>query len=100
MSAMPVTYDQVIALVASLPDDRLQSVYDFTLFVKQQSTALTPETDLFGESAEEIEADEVIWQEKFSNSLDQLRVMAREAAEEYRAGRTESMESASFRRNV
>ena len=50
--------------------------------------ALTPETDLFGESAEQIEADKARWQEQFSASRELLRRMAHEAREDYQAGRT------------
>ena len=52
---------------------------------------LTPKIDLFGESVEEIEADEARWQEQFAASLDILRIMAREASECYREGHTTPM---------
>ncbi len=92
MTTATVTHQQVIELVKMLPKERLQSLYDFTVFLKQQSMALTPETDLFGESAEEIEDDEARWQEQFAASRESLRAMAREAKEDYLAGRTKPME--------
>ena len=92
MSATTITHQQVIDLVNSVPEERLQSLYDFTLFLQRQPVALTPETDLFGESATEIEEDEAQWQEQFAASRDQLRSLARQAAAEFRAGRTEPME--------
>ena len=92
MSTTTISHQQVIDLVNSVPEERLQSLYDYTLFLKQQSIVLTPETDLFGESAAEIEADEAQWQAQFAASRDQLRNLAREAAAEFRAGRTEPME--------
>jgi len=51
-----------------------------------------PECDLFGETEEEIRADEEAWERQFAESHDALRTMAREAAAEYRAGRTKPME--------
>lgn len=91
MTAIAVTREQVIDLVKILPEERLQSLYDFTLFLKQQPLVLTPETDLFGESAAEIEADEAKWQEQFASSRDELRRLASEAAAEFQAGRTKPM---------
>ena len=92
MTTASVTHQQVIELVKMLPQERLQSLYDFTVFLKQQSTSLTPETDLFGESGEEIEDDEARWQEQFAASRESLRAMARETKEDYLAGRTKPME--------
>lgn len=93
MTTASVTHQQVIELVKMLPQERLQSLYDFTVFLKQQSTSLTPETDLFGESGEEIEDDEA---RTGKNSL-RLRVRAcarwrGETKEDYLAGRTKPME--------
>jgi len=51
-----------------------------------------PECDLFGETEEEIRADEEVWTRQFVGSHDMLRMMAQEAAAEYRAGRTKPME--------
>ncbi|MBP7962531.1 MAG: hypothetical protein KBG20_04195 [Caldilineaceae bacterium] len=64
---------------------------DYAYFLKLQSTPLTPDTDLFGESAVEIEADEAIWQEQYSASRINLRQMAREAAIAYRTGAAKPM---------
>lgn len=92
MSATTITHQQVIDLVTTLPQEHLRSLYDFTLFLKQQVDVLTPEIDLFGESAAEIDADEAQWQEQFAASRDTLRSLASEAAAEFRAGRTQPME--------
>jgi len=48
----------------------------------------TPTSDLFGETAEEIRADEEQWAQQFAASRKELRAMARAAAEDYRAGKT------------
>lgn len=80
-----------VTTITTLLEECLQSVYDFTLFLKRQPVELTSEADLFGESVAEIEADEAKWQEQFDASRDQLRRMAREAAAEFRAGRTQPM---------
>ena len=91
MPATIITHQQVIDLVTTLPEEQLRSLYDFTLFLKQQAVVLTPESDLFGESAEEIEADEALWQEQFAASREKLRSLASETAAEFRAGRTQPM---------
>ncbi len=62
------------------------ALIDHTYFLKLQTMPLTLETDLFGESAAEIEADEAIWQEQYSASRANLRQMAQEAAAAYRTG--------------
>lgn len=100
MTVETITHQQIIELIQTLPKERLQSLYDFTVFLKQQSNGLTPEIDLFREGAEEIEADEKRWQEQFASSRESLRVMAREAKEEYKAGRTSPMEFGSDGRIV
>ena len=92
MPAKTITHQQVIDLVTTLPEEQLRSLYDFTLFLKQQTDELTSKSDLFGESAEEIEADEAQWQEQFAASREKLRSLASEAAAEFRAGRTQPME--------
>ena len=92
MSATTITHQQVIDLVTTLPEEQLRSLYDFTLFLKQQAVVLPPDSDLFGERSEEIEADEVQWQEQFAASRDKLRSLASETAAEFRAGRTQPME--------
>ncbi|MCX6048359.1 MAG: hypothetical protein NT075_24925 [Chloroflexi bacterium] len=89
MQAKTLTHQQVIDLVLTLPLDRLRTVYDFALFLKQ---AQEPFTDIFGETVEEIQADEEQWAQQFSSSREQMRAMAQEAAAEFRAGRTKSME--------
>ena len=86
-----ITPQQVIDLVMTLPPDRLPSVYDFALFVKQHPLPLTPEADVFGEGQDQIRADEERWDQQFAASRDELRAMAHEAAAEYRAGRTQPM---------
>jgi hypothetical protein len=92
MPTQTITPQQVVDLIMSLPPDRLASVYDFALFVQQHPLASTPEGDIFGETEDEIRADEERWEQHFVASRDKLRVMAGEAAAEYRAGRTKPME--------
>lgn len=82
-----VTRQQVIDLVMTLPPERLMSVYDFARFVQDH-----PLEDIFGETEDEIRADEEQWEQQFSASRDELRGIAREAAAEYRAGKTKPME--------
>ena len=92
MSARTVTHQQVADLVMTLPPDRLMSVYDFALFVKSHPSEQTPAVDAFGETEDEIVADEERWDRQFMESRGQLRAMAREAAAEFHAGRTKPME--------
>ena len=89
MQTRTLTHQQVIDLVLTLPLDRLGSVYDFALFLKQ---AREPFTNIFGETAEEIQADEALWEQQFSASREQMRAMAHEVAAEFRGGRTKPME--------
>jgi hypothetical protein len=87
MPTETVTRQQVIDLVMTLPPDRLLSVYDFARFVQSH-----PLEDIFGETEDEIRVDEEHWEQQFSASRDELRTIAREAAAEYRAGKTKPMD--------
>jgi hypothetical protein len=87
-----ITHEHVIDLVRSLPADRLSSLYDFALYLKLRQPLTVGEEDIFGESIEDIRADEAWWDEQFERSQDQLLRLAEEAAEEYRAGQTTPME--------
>lgn len=87
----PVTYEEVVNLLATLPLERLNSVYDFALFLKYQPLVPIPETDIFGATQEEIRADEERWNQQFAESRGKLRALAHEAAEEFRSGRTKPM---------
>ncbi|HZY41512.1 MAG TPA: hypothetical protein VFF59_05875 [Anaerolineae bacterium] len=87
MPTSTITPQQVMDVVLTLPPDRLVSVYDFVLFVKAH-----PLGDVFGETEDEIHADEEQWDQQFAASRDPLRAIAREAAAEYRAGQTKPME--------
>ena len=87
-----LTHQQVVDLVMTLPPDRLISVYDFTLFVKSHPLMPAPAADIFGETAEEMRADEAEWDQQFETSREDLRAIAHEAAAEFRAGRTKPME--------
>jgi len=88
-----ITPQQVVDLIMSLPPERLASVYDFALFVQQHPLPSMPEGDIFGETEDEIRADEERWEKQFAASRDKLRAIAGEAAAEYRAGRTKPKES-------
>jgi hypothetical protein len=85
-----ITRKQVLDLVETLPAERLQSVYDFVLFLKTRPPVFAEE-DIFGESEAEIQADEERWDAKFAATRDKLRLIAEEATAEYRAGRTKPM---------
>ena len=87
-----VTYKQVIDLVQSLPADRLSSIYDFARFLKEHPVAQNEAVDLFGETPEEIEADEKWWGEQFKGSESDLLRLAENAVDEYQAGTTTSMD--------
>ncbi len=92
MPTETITRQQVVELVMTLPADRLVSVYDFARFVQSHplEIALTP--DIFGETADEIRADEEQWAQQFAASRQALRSMARDAVADYRAGKTRPLE--------
>ncbi|MBM3129635.1 MAG: hypothetical protein FJ009_13545 [Chloroflexi bacterium] len=90
MPTKTITHQQVIDLVLTLPPDRLISVYDFARYVK--SHPLTAVAEFFDATEDEIRADEEQWDQQFATSREELRAIAREAAEEFRAGRTKPME--------
>lgn len=92
MQTNRITPQQIVDLVMTLPADRLASVYDFVLFVKEHPLSSAGEADLFGETAEEIRADEEWWDRQFAQSSDELRAVAREAAAEYHHGQTRPMQ--------
>ena len=92
MQTKTITRQQVIDLVMNLPAERLISVYDFARFVQVHPLERTQEADIFGETEDEIRTDEEQWDQQFAASRDELRTIAREAAAEYRAGRTKPME--------
>lgn len=91
MTTNTISYQEVVDVVMALPEDRLVSVYDFARFIQSRPAALMPVDDIFGQTEDEIRADEEQWQREFAASREQLRAMAREAAAEYRAGQSEPM---------
>lgn len=94
MATRTVSVQQIVDIVdvvMTLPPDRLASVYDFARFVQSQSSAAAPLADIFGETEEEIRADQEQWEQEFAESREQLRALARDAAAEYRAGRATPM---------
>jgi hypothetical protein len=84
MISRAVTPQQVIDLVMTLSPDRLLSVYDFALFVKQHPIETTSEAGLLSETPDQMQAEEEQWDRQFAASREALRDMACEAAEEYR----------------
>ena len=94
------THEQVIELVKTLPPDRLTSVYDFARFVRTHPVTTSLTEDIFGETEEQIRADETEWAQQFADSREKLRAIAREAQVEYREGRTKSMKFSSTGRLV
>ena len=92
MPPKTLTHQQVVDLVMTLPPDRLISVYDFVCFIKNHPMTPVPTTDIFGETADEIRADEALWSQQFETSGEELRAIAREAAAEFRTGLTTPMD--------
>ena len=91
MPTKTVSYQEVVDVVMTLPVDRLASVYDFARFVRAQALDSGRPTDIFGETEDQIRSDTEQWDQEFAASREQLRLMAREAAAEYRAERTTPM---------
>lgn len=98
MTTQTVSHQEVVDVVMTLPEDRLVSVYDFARFIQSQLAPITPFEDIFGETEDEIRADEEQWQQEFTASREQLRAMAREAAAEFRAGQSKPMAFTADRR--
>ncbi len=92
MPTETVTRQQVVELVMTLPADRLVSVYDFVRFVQSHPLEAASIPDIFGETADEIHADEQQWAQQFAASRKDLRAMARDAVADYRAGKTRPLE--------
>jgi len=91
MTTQTISYQEVVDVVMTLPEDRLVSVYDFARFIQSRPAPTTPFEDIFGETEDEVSADEEQWQQQFAASREQLRAMAREAAAEFRAGQSKPM---------
>ena len=87
-----VTREQVIEVVRALPEERLGSLYDYALFLQTRPQFPADFVDEFGESVEEILADEAQWDEQFARTADKLLRLADEATEEYHAGRTSPLD--------
>ena len=92
---MRVTREDIIGVLLRLPDDKLEVVYDFVSYL--QARALQPHEaeeaarlaqDLFGSFTEEqLKAEDMLWDKTFETTKDKLEFVAREAHEEYLAGR-------------
>jgi len=91
MQTSTITPQQVMDVVLALPPDRLASVYDFALFVKAHPLSAAPEGDVFGETEDDLRADEEQWDQQFAASRDRLRRIAHEAAADYQAHQTQPM---------
>ncbi len=97
----PITLTQIVPVVQRLPAlDRLRLIRILAeelevardIFPLETGRTYSPEVDLFGETEEEIRADEERWEQQFIAGRDKLRTMVREAAAEYHAGRTKPMQ--------
>ena len=91
MPRITLTHQQVVDLVMTL-HPALIGVYDFMLFVMSHLLMPAAVADIFGETAEEMRTAEAEWDQQFETSRENLRAIAHEAAEEFRAGRTKPME--------
>jgi hypothetical protein len=92
LTQLAITHQQVIDLVRTLPLERMRTLYDFALFLKLQPLAPIEEEDIFGQSPDEIRADEERWNEQFAATREKLRALALEAAAEFQSGQTKPME--------
>lgn len=87
----PVVYEQTLmSIVRTLPRERVAQVVDFARFM--QSQVLSNEVFIDEEETdEEIRADNERWDATFAASGDTLRMLAKQAREEIRAGRSKPM---------
>lgn len=79
---MRVTRDEIINLVQLLPDEKLESARDYLSFLYYA----------YGVSEAQMQAEDADWERAFASNPDKHRMMAREAEEDYLAGRTTTME--------
>ena len=89
----PSTYEQaVIRIMRKLPLERIKQLVDFARFLETQATQEYNEglDEEEIETTEEIRSDEETWDELLAKpkAKQMMRKMAREALEDYRAGRT------------
>ena len=78
---MRVTYDDVIGLIKLLPEDKLESARDYLSFLYYA----------YGTSEAQMQAEDAKWESAFASNPDRHRALAREAQEDYIAGRTTAM---------
>lgn len=87
----PAVYEQTLmSIVRTLPTERIVQVVDFARFMQSQVLS----HDVFideEETEEEIRADNERWDATFAASGDTLRMLANQAREEIRAGRSRPM---------
>ena len=87
----PVVYEQTLmSIVRTLPIEHVAQVVDFARFMQSQVLS----NDVFiskDETEEEIRADNERWDATFAASRDTLRMLANQAREEIRAGRSRPM---------
>jgi len=84
----PAAYEQtVINIIRRLPPERVLQLVDFAHFLEFQ---ITKSDEKETETKEEVRASEAKWDELFAKPEAKrvMRTMAREALEDYRAGRT------------
>jgi hypothetical protein len=75
---MSVTRESVLDLVRAIPDDKLESAYDFLAYLYYANPA----------SEEDLKAEDEKWDRLFASNPEALERLAREAHEDYLAGRT------------
>ncbi len=75
---MRVTRDEVINLIRSLPEDKLESARDYLSFLYYA----------YGTSEAQMQAEDADWEGAFASNPEKHRALAREAQEDYLTGRT------------
>lgn len=85
----PGIEEALIDTIRSLPPRRAVQVLDFARWLERQSEADEwLEEDI---TAEELQAEEAAWGRFYLENREAFRGMAREALEEYKAGKTQEM---------
>lgn len=85
----------VAAIMAAMPPDRAEQVYDFARFLQARQPAPSPITEDIDEwlydSEEQMQAEDAVWKAFYSRHQDRLLTLREAARAEIDSGATEEM---------
>ncbi len=80
MQTQTVTREEVLTTIAALPADKLAEVYDFARFITERDTVVEP-------SAEELAAEDALWNATFAKHADKFDALAEQARADIEVGK-------------